>query len=211
MRFPTLLGSLWHALDLRRRRQSAGLPRKLIVGLGNPEARFEGTPHNLGFAVVTRLAMRRWEELAIQECRAETVHRSLERHEVLLAKPQTYMNLSGESVVLLLEKYRLSLQDLIVICDDLALPFGTIRVRGRGSSGGHRGLQSIIDKLDTTEFVRIRLGIGQPGIIHDAVEYVLTPIPPVLQEAGRQMIESGKGAVEMILRAGVEVAMSRFN
>jgi PTH1 family peptidyl-tRNA hydrolase len=130
---------------------------------------------------------------------------------LLLAKPLTYMNRSGNSVGPLLQRHHLTAAGLIVVCDDLALPFGKLRVRPRGSSGGHRGLQSIIETLGTHEFVRVRLGIGRTGSEEEAARYVLAPIPPDLRETAGILVSLGQEAVWTLLNSGVEAAMRRFN
>lgn len=184
---------------------------KLIVGLGNPGKRYTHTPHNAGFAVVDQLASASKSSWRPDPCLAlvTTVH--LSRAALLLAKPQTYMNRSGQSVSLLLSEYRLSLDDLVIICDDLALPFGRIRVRARGGDGGHNGLGSIIEAVATREFTRVRLGMAPAHQVLDAAEYVLSPVPPHWSEAFGQMILRGKEAVESICLSGVAEAMNRFN
>jgi PTH1 family peptidyl-tRNA hydrolase len=184
---------------------------KVVVGLGNPGVHYQNTPHNLGFCVIDLLAGEAAVPLDTQECRALTARRSFGDSAVLLAKPQTFMNLSGGSVASLLEKFDLSASDLIVVCDDLALPYGRIRIRGQGSSGGHRGLESIIEWLNTNEFVRVRLGVG-PGVeIPDAAEYVLTPIPAEFSQLTVEMSLQGKEAVKLICSQGLPAAMNKFN
>ncbi|MCY3756692.1 MAG: aminoacyl-tRNA hydrolase [Acidobacteria bacterium] len=184
---------------------------KLVVGLGNPGLRYAHTPHNAGFAVVDRLASAgggRWRSdpgLSL----VATV--GLSGSSLLLAKPQTYVNLSGSAVSLLLSGHRLSLDDLIVICDDLALPAGRIRIRARGGDGGHNGLRSIIEALGTREFTRIRLGVAPGWDVSDAADFVLSPVPPDRAAAFGQMIHKGAEALESICLAGVDEAMNRFN
>src|SRR5438132_7175150 len=150
--------------------------RKVVVGLGNPGMEYQNTPHNLGFEVVDLLASRGGASWRTKECSALTTRMSLGDFDILLAKPQTFMNLSGKSVAELLEKYEVSVDGLIVACDDLALPFGKIRVRGQGSSGGHKGLESIIQWLNSGEFPRVRLGIAPAFEVQDLATYVLSPI-----------------------------------
>jgi PTH1 family peptidyl-tRNA hydrolase len=184
---------------------------KVVVGLGNPGLRYRNTPHNLGFCVIDLLAVETGVLLDTEECQAFTARRSLGDSTLLLAKPQTFMNLSGASVASLLENFSLSAHDLIVVCDDLALPFGKIRIRGQGSSGGHRGLESIIEWLNTNEFMRVRLGVGREVEILDAAEYVLTPIPAELKQLTAEMSSDGKEAVKLICSQGLTAAMNRFN
>ncbi len=184
---------------------------KLIVGLGNPGKRYANTPHNVGFAIVDQLASASRSVWRPGPCLALVTTVRLPCAALLLAKPQTYVNLSGRSVSLLLSEYRLSLDDLVVICDDLALPFGRIRIRAKGGDGGHNGLKSIIEDLGAQEFTRVRLGMAPEHKVLDAAEYVLSPIPPHWAEAFEQMILRGKAAVESICLAGVSEAMNRFN
>jgi peptidyl-tRNA hydrolase, PTH1 family len=184
---------------------------KVVVGLGNPGLRYQNTPHNLGFSVIDLLASEAGVPLDTEDCQSLMATRSVGDFNLLLAKPQTFMNLSGGSVASLLEKFSLSAHDLIVVCDDLALPFGKIRIRGQGSSGGHKGLDSIIESLNTNEFVRVRLGV-QPGEeILDAAEYVLNPIPVELRQLSTEMRWGGKEAVKLICSQGLTVAMNKFN
>ena len=184
---------------------------KVVVGLGNPGLGYDNTPHNLGFRVVDLLASEAGVALITRECQALTARRSWATRSLVLAKPQTFMNLSGRSVACLLEEFNLSVQDLIVVCDDLALPFGKIRIRAQGSSGGHKGLESIIEWLNTTEFVRVRLGVGQDVEISDAAEYVLTPIPAELEKLTAEMSSEGREAVKLICAQGLAAAMNQFN
>ena len=184
---------------------------KLVVGLGNPGERYDHTPHNAGFAVVDRLAWAGGGRWRFDAGPALVATVGLSGTSLLLAKPQTYMNLSGGAVSLLLCGHRLSLDDLIVICDDLALPLGRIRIRARGGDGGHNGLKSIVEVLGTREFARVRLGIAPEGMIPDAAEFVLSPVPPDRASAFRGMIHKGAEAVESICLAGVDQAMNRFN
>jgi PTH1 family peptidyl-tRNA hydrolase len=135
----------------------------------------------------------------------------IEDTEFVMVKPQTYMNLSGKSVSAALERYSLTAQDLIVVCDDLSLPLGKIRIRGQGSAGGHNGLKSIIESIASMEFTRVRLGILPEFEFTDASEYVLSPIPGEVERPVREMVEKGKEAVKLILSQGLLPAMNRFN
>lgn len=211
MKFISLTRSLLEVLTLRRRKDPAEPPARLIVGLGNPGRRYRGTPHNLGFEAIDSMAAAWGCSRVRRECQAETVWARAGGLRLLLAKPLTYMNRSGDSVAPLLRLHRLSAAELIVVCDDLALPFGKLRVRPRGGAGGHRGLQSIIDALGSQEFLRVRLGIGQTGVGEDAARYVLAPIPPELREAARILASLGQEAVWTLLTEDVEAAMRRFN
>ena len=184
---------------------------KVVVGLGNPGVEYQNTPHNLGFCVIDLLAREAGLFLQTLECHALTARRPFGDSVVLLAKPQTFMNLSGRSVASLLKKFELSANDLIVACDDVALPYGKIRIRGGGSSGGHKGLESIIEWLNTDEFVRVRLGVG-PGVeIHDVADYVLAPIPAEFSQTTTGISLHAKEAVKLICSQGLPAAMNKFN
>jgi len=184
---------------------------RVVIGLGNPGLRYQNTPHNLGFSVVDLLAGEAGVRLETRECQALTARRSFEDSTLLLAKPQTFMNLSGGSVASLLERFDLSANDLIVVCDDLALPYGNIRIRAQGSSGGHKGLASIIERLNTNEFVRVRLGVASEVEISDPAEYVLAPIPTELNQLTEEMTLRAKEAVKLICSHGLPTAMNKFN
>ncbi len=185
--------------------------RKIVVGLGNPGTEFDKTPHNLGFDVVDLLAAEAQSTWAPGNCFAMMASVEIGDYELVLAKPQTYMNLSGKSVARLMKRFSAAVGDLIVTCDDLALPFGKIRVRGKGSSGGHRGLESIIESLNSDEFIRVRLGIAPDHQIADASEYVLTRIPYDFIELTDQMIRRSQEAIKMVVLNGLQATMNRFN
>lgn len=184
---------------------------KLIVGLGNPGFEYEWTPHNLGFRVVDRLAEICGVETSRREAQAQVAMAMLENVEVLLAKPQAYMNLSGLSVARLLELYELEVEDLIVAVDDVNLPLGSLRVRPHGSAGGHNGLKSLIGALQSDEFVRVRMGVGPEEPPEDLSSYVLTPFRKTDEETAAELVEQAAEAVRMILKEGVSAAMARFN
>ena len=185
---------------------------KLIVGLGNPGIEYQLTPHNLGFMVIDCLANECGVEVKNRHCRALTARATLEGQQVLLAKPETYMNLSGLSVRELVAKYEVNPQaDLIVIYDELDLPLGTIRIRQRGSSAGHNGMKSVIGALGTQEFLRIRLGVAPDRKISDGVSFVLTPFRKAQLKVVDQVIDTATEAVKVILTEGPAAAMNRFN
>jgi len=178
---------------------------KLIVGLGNPGIEYQFTPHNLGFLAVDRIADDRNMEIRNRQCRALTGRTRIGNEELLLAKPETFMNLSGLAVQELLNEYELRPEtDLVVIYDELDLPMGTIRIRKRGSSAGHNGMKSIIGALGTQEFVRIRLGIApETRILKLLTKRQLKVVSEVLDLAAE--------AVNVILTEGPDAAMNRFN
>jgi peptidyl-tRNA hydrolase, PTH1 family len=178
---------------------------KLIVGLGNPGIEYQFTPHNLGFLTIDRIATDRNVEVRNHQCRALTGRARIEGEEVLLAKPETFMNLSGMSVRELLAEYELQPEsDLIVIYDELDLPLGTIRIRKRGSSAGHNGMKSIIGALETQEFVRIRLGIAPE-------KRILKPFTKRQLKVVDEVLDTATEAVKVILTEGPDAAMNRFN
>jgi PTH1 family peptidyl-tRNA hydrolase len=184
---------------------------KMIAGLGNPGIEYSLTPHNLGFMAVDRLARECGLELTHREAQALTASTRLEGLDVLLAKPQTYMNLSGMAVGRLVAKYGLEVGDLIVLVDDAALPLGSLRIRPRGSAGGHNGLKSIIGALDSGDFVRVRMGVNPQQPIGDMVSYLLGRFRASDQGAVDGLVSQACDAVHVILREGLQKAMNRFN
>jgi PTH1 family peptidyl-tRNA hydrolase len=185
----------------------------LIVGLGNPGSQYQWSRHNLGFMLIDTLAREEGIEVSRKECNSLVARCELEGAITKLVKPQTYMNLSGEAVSCLLRKHRMSAQvtSLIVISDDLALPFGKIRIRERGSAGGHNGLKSIIEATGGNEFVRLRIGIQPEDPIDDTKEFVLRNIARTDRSAVKQILERSAEAVRAILREGAIKAMARYN
>jgi peptidyl-tRNA hydrolase, PTH1 family len=183
----------------------------LIVGLGNPGIEYAWTPHNLGFLVVDMLA----EQASIRVTRPESKSYvglgSIAGHEVMLAKPQTMMNLSGVAVRELVGRANCQPSDVIVVCDDMALPWGMLRIRERGTAGGHNGLKSVIGALSTKDFPRVRLGVRPEDFRGDLKEYVLRQIRRDEEDVVAEEIEQGAEAVKLILAEGVARAMNRFN
>lgn len=185
---------------------------KLIVGLGNPGREYEMTRHNLGFMLIDRLLTRAGGRRFRSESSAKMAEVALAGQRVLLAKPQTYMNLSGDAVRPLLDRYgEGEPTNLLVASDDVALPFGMIRVRARGSAGGQKGLKSIIERLGTQEFARVRLGVKPDHPLDDLSRFVLSPIRNRDREQLEETLERAVDAVTVILSEGVERAMARFN
>jgi peptidyl-tRNA hydrolase, PTH1 family len=184
---------------------------RLIVGLGNPDPEYQWTPHNLGFMAVDELANRNSIRVERPEGKALVGKGKVAGEDVLLAKPQTYMNLSGISVRELLEKYELSPADLLVMWDEVQLPFGTIRIDRKGSGGSHNGANSVISAVGTQEFARIRLGCGPDHPLSSRKEFVLRPMKRAELEEAAEMIGKAGDAVEMILAKGIEPAMNIFN
>lgn len=184
---------------------------KLIVGLGNPGYEYHLTPHNLGFMAVDRLAENCGVEVSRREAQALTASTRVEQVDVILAKPQTFMNLSGMAVARLLEKYDLQVRDLIVLVDDVDLPLGSLRIRQRGSAGGHNGLKSIIGALESDDFVRVRMGVKPNGAVEDLVSYLLGRIRKADLETVADTLDRAVEAVSVILREGPQKAMNLYN
>ncbi|MGD0920847.1 MAG: aminoacyl-tRNA hydrolase [Terriglobia bacterium] len=184
---------------------------KLIVGLGNPGYQYHLTPHNLGFMAVDQLAESCGVKISQHEARALTASTELEGQPIVLAKPQTFMNLSGMAVARLLERYDLPVRDLIVLVDDVDLPLGLLRIRPRGSAGSHNGLKSIIGALQADEFGRVRMGVMPERPIEDLVSYVLAPFRKADLEVVAEMLDQASEAVKVILKEGISRAMNRYN
>ena len=184
---------------------------RLIVGLGNPDPEYQWTPHNLGFMAVDELANRAAIRVERPEGKALVGRGKLAGEEILLAKPQTYMNLSGISVRELLAKYELDVSDLLVMWDEVQLPLGTIRIHKDGSAGSHNGAKSVIGALGTQDFARLRLGCGPEHQLNSRREYVLRPMKKAELEVAAEMLDEAGNAVEMILKEGIDAAMTRFN
>jgi PTH1 family peptidyl-tRNA hydrolase len=190
---------------------------KLIVGLGNPGPEYVATPHNAGFLAIDRIAAICDVQVANFRGRAMTAKAKLAGHEVLLAKPATFMNLSGLSVAALLEELELGVDDLIVLYDELAIPLGTLRIRERGSAAGHNGVKSISGVLGTEEWTRIRIGIGKPptetgrAVKAGGTSYLLAPMRKRELEELDAVLDVAVRAVEAVLTKGVSAAMNEFN
>lgn len=184
---------------------------RLVVGLGNPGARYAATRHNVGFMVADELARGTHAGPWSVRCRSTVCETAIEGQAVVLAKPLTYMNLSGYAVELLLEESGCTPEALVVVFDDLNLPFGRVRVRSRGSAGGHRGLESVIAVLQSDAIVRVRLGIGEEEMPADKAGFVLSEFPPAREQELEEMILRAAGAVRAIVSEGVDKAMSAFN
>ena len=186
----------------------------MIVGLGNPGKEYAWSRHNLGFMLIDKLASDAGIEVTKRECQSLVGRGEIEQCSVKLVKPQTYMNLSGEAVACLLGKYKTTAEPgerLIVISDDLALPFGKIRIRARGSAGGHNGLKSIIAAVGSDEFTRLRIGIQPAHPISDSKKFVLDSLTGASRAAVADILQSSADAVRTILGDGVLKAMSEYN
>ena len=178
---------------------------RLVVGLGNPGKEYENTRHNVGFMVIDELVRSLRIKKPLEEALSLVYKTRIGGKEVILAKPQTYMNNSGAAVFNLLEEYNLSPENMLVVYDDLDLPLGSMRLRLKGSSGGHKGVESIIKYIGTQNFPRLRIGIGRPKKKEDVVKYVLSPFPPEEEKIINQVI---KKAARCILRS-VEMSPER--
>ena len=184
----------------------------LIVGLGNPGAEYAKTRHNAGFLLVEKMAAR-WKASWTLEKKFNARMARAEQNEsrALLCEPQTFMNSSGETVGALVGFYRLPLKQLLVVVDDADLPFGEIRLRPGGSSGGHHGLESIEQHLNTREFARLRIGIGRKPGARQITDYVLGRFSPAEAELAEKVLTAAAGQAEVWLKAGIQKAMSQFN
>ena len=184
---------------------------RLIVGLGNPGPEYQWTPHNLGFLAVDELANRGGIRIERPEAKALVGLGKLAGEDVILAKPQTFMNLSGISVRELIEKYELGPQDLLAMWDEVQLPWGAIRIHAEGSAGSHNGSGSLISSLGTPKFARLRLGCGPDHPLSGRKEYVLRPMKKSELEVAAEMIADAGDAVELMLTKGIEAAMNKYN
>jgi len=183
----------------------------LIIGLGNPEEEYSKTRHNMGFNTINKLAEQYNIEISRSKYQGLYENAIIEGQKVILVKPQTYMNLSGECVRQFVDFYKIEKENIIIIYDDMDFEPGQVKVRKKGQAGGHNGMKSIIQNLGTDEFPRIRIGIGRPEHNGDEINYVIGAIPeeeiPKLNEG----IEKAKEAVIEILRNGIDSAMNKFN
>lgn len=181
---------------------------RVVVGLGNPGLRYAGTRHNIGFMVAERLAGGRGAQWVVQD-ESQVALIALAGREVLLVKPQTYMNLSGAAVAALQARLGFAPQEFLVVLDDFLLDFGRVRLRRGGSDGGHHGLASVLEHLGTQEVPRLRLGIGPLPPEADPIDYVLSPFGPDEEVEG--LVERGCQVVEGCAGEGIEAAMNQFN
>lgn len=190
---------------------------KLIIGLGNPGIEYQFTPHNAGFLAVDRIAEECGVMVTNRRGRALTAKAKLAGQDVLLAKPETFMNLSGLSVAALIQELEISSEDLIVLYDELAFPLGRLRINERGSANGHNGVKSISDVLGTEEWLRIRIGVGKPALADGreikagGKDYLLSPMRKQELAVLDEVLDRVKDAVEVMLTEGVSAAMNRFN
>jgi PTH1 family peptidyl-tRNA hydrolase len=195
-----------------RRSKSSDAGVKLIVGLGNPGIEYQFTPHNLGFLAIDRIAGTLGVEVRSRQCRALTARAVIADQTVLLAKPETFMNLSGVSVRELVREYEAKPEsDLIVLQDELDFPLGTLRIHRRRSSAGHNGIESIIGALNTQDFLRIRMGVAPEFKVSDGPSYLLAPMRKRDLKVVDGILDTAEEAVRVVLKDGPAAAMNRFN
>ena len=183
----------------------------LIIGLGNPEEEYSNTRHNMGFDTINTLAKKHNIEVTKKKFKGLVGTGIIENEKVLLLKPQTYMNLSGDSLIEAMDYYNLDTQDLIVIYDDMDIEKGNIKIRKQGGPGSHNGMKSIVNELQSTDFPRIRIGIGKPEHKGDEINYVIGAIPDEEKETLMQGVEKAEKALIEILKNGIDIAMNKFN
>jgi PTH1 family peptidyl-tRNA hydrolase len=203
----------------RRLQMKDNAPKKIVVGLGNPGQDYASSLHNVGFMSVNYFARKNSIRFDKKQAEARTGSGKVAGIQVLVARPHTYMNESGRSVSRLVKKFKIDLRDLLVVYDDLDLPLGKIRIRPSGSSGGHKGAESIIQELGSQDFPRLRVGIGRPistdGLPEDKnadiVTYLLSELPVEVKKAINQVLPMVNDAISTIITEGVAVAMNKFN
>jgi PTH1 family peptidyl-tRNA hydrolase len=183
----------------------------LVAGLGNPGEEYAHTPHNLGFLTVDRLAERHGIRVTRKDSRALVGVGEIDGREVMLAKPQTFMNLSGSSLAPLMEKHSIGPADMVVVYDELDLPWTALRIKPKGSAAGHKGMKSIIASLGTSDLARVRLGIHPGHPLRDGAEFVLAPLGRARMKELDGFVGYAADAVRSIIAEGVEMAMTRFN
>ena len=183
----------------------------LIVGLGNPEEEYSNTRHNMGFATINKLAKKLNIEVNKKKFNALYGSGIVNGQKIILIKPQTYMNLSGESVADICNYYNIDLENLIVIYDDIDLDVGKIRIRKKGSGGTHNGMKSVVSNLQTEDFPRIRIGIGEPTYKNDLLNFILTKIPNEEYKVLEKATENAANAIVDIISNGIDTAMNKYN
>ena len=183
----------------------------LIVGLGNPENEYANTRNNMGFDTINEIAKRNNIEVNKNKFKGLYQTTIIQNQKVILLKPQTYMNLSGESIKEVVDFYQIKPDEIIVIYDDIDTEKGKIRIRKQGGPGTHNGMKSVIENLNTTVFARIRIGIGQPEFKFDMINYVIGKVPEEEQKILHQGVIKAADAVEEIIKDGIDIAMNKFN
>ena len=183
----------------------------LIVGLGNPESEYAHTRHNMGFDTINELAKNN--NINITKTKFKALYETgiIQNEKVILLKPQTYMNLSGEAIKEARDFYNVKPEEIIVIYDDIDIEKGKIKLRKKGGPGSHNGMKSVVQELNTTDFIRIRVGIGQPEFKGDMINYVIGKVPEEEQKILQQGTKKASEAIEEILKNGIDIAMNKFN
>ena len=183
----------------------------LIVGLGNPENEYAHTRHNMGFDTINELAKNN--NINITKTKFKALYETgiIQNEKVILLKPQTYMNLSGEAIKEARDFYNVKPEEIIVIYDDIDIEKGKIKLRKKGGPGSHNGMKSVVQELSTTDFIRIRVGIGQPEFKSDMINYVIGKVPEEEQKILQQGTKKAAEAIEEILKNGIDIAMNKFN
>lgn len=184
---------------------------KCIVGLGNPGKKYESTRHNIGFTVIDELAKRHHTDLSQVKHKAMYTIETIDGEKVMLIKPQTFMNLSGEAVRPLMEYYKIAVEDVVVVYDDLDIPVGKLRLREKGGHGGHNGIRSLIQHLGTKEFKRVRIGVGRPTNAQAVVDYVLKPFAKEETTEINIIRMEAADACEMWLKGSYNDVMNTYN
>lgn len=183
----------------------------LIIGLGNPEEKYSNTRHNMGFDVINKLAEKCNIKVSKSKFDAFYGMGEIKGKKVILVKPQTYMNLSGDSIIKFKKFYKASNKDIIVIYDDIDLSLGDIRLKSKGGPGSHNGMKSVVQNLNTEDFMRVRVGIGNPEEKSDMINYVIGPIPKREREILDISIDKAAESIIEILENGIDIAMNKFN
>ncbi|HOQ00338.1 MAG TPA: aminoacyl-tRNA hydrolase [Acetivibrio clariflavus] len=183
----------------------------VVIGLGNPGPRYENTRHNVGFDTVDLLSKKHNIDVTKVKHKALIGDGNIGGHRVLLVKPQTFMNLSGESVREIIEWYKVPVENIIIIYDDIDLPVGKIRIRPKGSAGTHNGMRSVIYQIQSEDFPRIRIGIDKPPQNWDLADFVLSKFSTDERKSVEEAIANAAEAVEVILNSGIDKAMNRYN
>ena len=184
---------------------------KIIVGLGNPGAKYAGTRHNVGFSVILKLADKYNISLTEKKHKAEFGKGIIEGEKVILAMPQTYMNLSGRSLAPMANFYKVDIQNIIVIYDDMDIEVGAIKLRKKGGPGSHNGMKSVVEELNSTDFPRVRVGIGKPEFKGDTINYVIGKMPEEEFEKLDKATQIAADDVVEIVKNGIDTAMNKYN
>lgn len=203
----SLLQSLRNPKDKRQ----ANPPSLVIVGLGNPGPEYAGTRHNAGFWCIDALAKKHGITLERRNRSAIIGEGEIEDHRVILVKPRTFVNRSGAAINYLTARYAASIAKLLIVCDDINLPPGKLRMRRKGSAGGHNGIKSVIEAAGSQEFPRLRIGVGRPPEGRGQIEHVIGPMDSRDREVVDEAVERAAEAIECLLTEGIDEAMSRFN